>query len=202
MTNWLRIIVFTLCGLYLCCCSSGSSFETEYQLSVRAGKGELSESERADLMEENHPIIMQLSDPGTLTLIKGFAQLRLSSHDVLRRDGYLKWNYAELARVHRIPFQTLVEANLAMARGQGVQPVPGFSFDALNRAQVGYAIVDVGGEEDQKVVSLFILWPELPDPTWVTVVNAKLAGTQEYFKAHLIKLRPLRTARTSPLPLT
>lgn len=48
--------------------------------------------------------------------------------------------------------------------------------------------------------ALLILWPELPDPTWKTVVNGKLAGTQEYFREHLIKLQLLKSEKTSPLP--
>lgn len=194
------ILFFAFFGLCLCSCSSGPTFDEEYQTSIRAGKGELTESELGDLKKINPVIIMQMSDPTTLALLKGFAELTSSSHDVLRADGYLKWNYTDLDASTSTPFKTLVEANLAMARGQGVEPAPGFSLDALRRAQVGYAIVEAGKRKDQKVVSLFILWPELPDPSWKTVVNGKLAGTQEYFREHLIKLQSLKSAKTSPLP--
>ncbi|MFH1148502.1 MAG: hypothetical protein V1736_12455 [Pseudomonadota bacterium] len=199
-SNRLKMLVLFLCGLCLCSCSRGASFEEEYQLSIRAGKGELSASEHDDLLGKNHPIIMQISDPGTAALINGFARLPPASHDVLRSQGYLKWNYADLPASCKAPFLSLVQGNLALARGQGVQPVPGFSLKALNRGQVGYTVVSIDAEKDQKVVSLYILWPELPNPTWVTVVNAKLAGTEEYFKAHLMKLRLLVTAKASPLP--
>jgi hypothetical protein len=50
------------------------------------------------------------------------------------------------------------------------------------------------------VVSLFIIWPEISDPTWMTVANAKLAGTPPYFQAHLQRLPTLGYMETSALP--
>jgi hypothetical protein len=79
-----------------------------------------------------------------------------------------------------------------MAAQQGGQTQPGFSMEALERSQVGFAVVEIAAM-DQKVVSWFILWPELPSPTWVTVVNARAAGSQPYFQAHLQRLPLLKT---------
>ncbi|MGA2225046.1 MAG: hypothetical protein ABSH41_11460 [Syntrophobacteraceae bacterium] len=55
-------------------------------------------------------------------------------------------------------------------------------------------------KRDPRDRALLILWPELPDPTWKTVVNGKLAGTQEYLREHLIKLQLLKSEKTSSLP--
>jgi hypothetical protein len=201
MRNRLAIsVLLPLLILCLCSCGRGPSFDEEYQLSIRAGKGELTESEIGDLKKKNHIILMQMADPTTLALLKGFAGLSSSCHRMLRTEGYLKWNFAELSAAARAPFQALVESTLAMAKAQGVQPIPGFSLDALEKAQVGYAIVEVGKDQDQKVVSLFILWPDLPDPSWKTVVNGRLAGAQDYFSKHLINLKSLKTSLSSPLP--
>jgi hypothetical protein len=124
-------------------CAKPAAFEEEVALSVRAGRGGLSASERADLLEADHPILMQLGDPGTRRLIEGFAALPDSSHRELLAETYLKWRYADLPEVHQRPFLTLIEANLALAEQQGTRPHPGFSVEALRRAEVGYAVVEV-----------------------------------------------------------
>jgi len=176
------------------------SFDEEYDLSLRAGIGDLSDEEKADLLKKNHPILMQMGDPSTRALIEGFANLPASLHNEIKEKTYLKWKYSDLDSSRQKPFLVLVEANLAIAKQQGMPPNPGFSVEALNRAEVGYAIVEINPSKEMKVVSLFILWPELPSPTWVTVVNGKLAGTQEYFQAHLQRLPMLGSMNTSTLP--
>ena len=175
------------------------SFDEEYNLSLRAGKEELTEKERANLLKENHPILMQMGEPATRVLIESFANLPSALHGELRKKSYLIWDYRDLDIQHRKPFLDLVEANLAAARQQGVPPNPGFSVAALSRARVGYAVVDINPKKKTRVVSIFILWSET-SPTWVTVVNAKLAGTQEYFQAHLRRLPMLGNMGNSPFP--
>jgi hypothetical protein len=54
-------------------------------------------------------------------------------------------------------------------------------------------------EAKTKVVSWYILWPEI-QPTWVTVVGARAAGTQPYFSAHPGQLPLLKDKPESPPP--
>ena len=175
------------------------SFEEELVLVVRAGRGELSDTERQALAKEGHPLLGQLGDPDTAKLIRLFARLPDPLHSRLEAEGYLKWSFAELDDERQRVVREIVQVNLDLAARQGNQPQPGFSLEALELAETGFAVVEIE-ETGQKVVSWFLLWPELPSPTWVTVVNARAAGTQPYFQTHLRHLPSLRGSPASPPP--
>jgi hypothetical protein len=159
---------------------------------VRGGRDQLSDEERKTLLKANHPLLSQIGDPNTLKLIKLFAQLPDDSHDQLKTDTYVKWDFADLDEARQQVLRDLIQINIDMAVKQGGQVQQGFSLEGLEKSQVGFAVVDVG---DQKVVSWFVLWPELPQPTWVTVVNARVAGSQPYFQAHLQRLPLLKSMK-------
>jgi hypothetical protein len=167
-------------------------------LVVRAGKDQLTDSERESLGKTSHPLLAQIADPNTKKLIRLFADLPQSSRRDLLAQGYLKWEFSGLDSSRQQVWRDLVQVNIDMAKAQGAPPNPAFSPEALARSQVGFAVVDIS-EAKTKVVSWYILWPELP-PTWVTVVGARAAGTQPYFSAHLAQLPLLKDKPESPRP--
>ena len=139
---------------------------------------------------------MQIGDPNTAKLIRHFAQLSDTAHNELRAKGYLKWDFKQLGNNRKQSMRELIQLNIDLATKQGGRPQPGFSIEALEKSQVGFSVVDIP-ETKQKVVSWFVLWPELPSPTWVTVVNARAAGNQPYFQAHLRRLPLLKSMKPS-----
>jgi hypothetical protein len=181
--------------------NAAASFGGEFSLAVRAGRDQLTGPERKDLLAANHPLLFQLADPNTVKLLQLFAKLPDASHGQLQSESYLKWNVADLDAGRQQVLRDLIQLNLDMAARQGAPANPAFSLKALARAQTGFAVVSIEGT-DQTVVSWYVLWPELSDPTWVTVVNARAAGTPPYFQAHMQRLPLLRTLETSALPVS
>jgi hypothetical protein len=176
------------------------SFDEEFSLSVRAGRDELTKEDRQALLNRNHPLLMQISDENTLKLVKLLATLPDESHDELLKQSYLKWEYSLLDEARQQVCRDIIQLNIDMAAKQGGQSQPGFSLAALEEAEVGFAVVEIPAT-DQKVVSWFVLWPELPNPTWITVVNGGAAGTQPYFQAHLQRLPLLKSMEGSTAPI-
>lgn len=175
------------------------TFEDEFALSVRAGRGELSEQEKQGLTQEKHPILMQIGDPNTFKLIELFANLSDELHAELKDKGYLKWEFGTLNGSIQKVYEDVVQLQIDMVKQQGMQPQPGFSLEELKSAEVGFVIVEIPSLK-QKVVSWYILWPTLSSPTWVTVVNGRLAGTPEYFQVHMQRLPSLKNEPASKMP--
>ena len=176
-----------------------SGLEKEMNLVIKAGKGQLSSDEKEGLVKSNHPLVFQLSDPNTNKLLTLFANLPSHSHQELLKDGYLKWKFVNLDAQRQQVWRDLVQVNIDMAAKQGVPPNPAFSQEALQNTSVGFAVVDIPDVE-AKVVSWYILWTDL-QPTWVTVVGARFAGSEPYFSAHIIQLPLLKVKAESQLPI-
>lgn len=175
------------------------TFDEEFALSIRAGKGEITDQEKQDLLKENHPILMQIGDSNTLKLIKLFANLPNESHKELEEKNYLKWEFKALDQSRQKVCEDIVLLQIDMVKQQGVQPQPGFSLEELKNVDVGFAVVEMPSLK-QKTVSWYILWPKLTNPTWVTVVNGRLAGTPEYFQSHMQRLSALKSMPLSKTP--
>ncbi len=175
-----------------------SGLEEEMNLVVRAGMGDLASDEMASLKRNNHPLLMQLSDTNTSKLITLFARLPAESHKSLLKDGYLKWKFVNLDPQRQQVWRDIVQINIDMASKQGAAANPLFSQAALQNTDVGFAVIDIP-EAHAKVVSWYILWTE-GQPTWVTVVGAKAAGSQPYFSAHQLQLPLLKEKPESRLP--
>jgi type II secretion system protein G len=165
-------------------------FEDEFELAVRAGQGKLTDQEEESLKQQNHPLLGQLADPNTSKLIRFFAKLPDEIHEQLKKEGHVKWRFPDLSEQNQKVVREIIRLNIDMARQQGTSQ-PGLSLEALQDSQVGFAVVAMENAS-QKVVSWFVLFPEFPNPIWVTVVNAKAAGTPPYFQAHLRNLPLLR----------
>jgi hypothetical protein len=179
-------------------CAKQPGLEDEMALVIRAGKGQLSASEKDDLRKSNHPLLMQLNDPNTSKLIVMFAGLPSDSHKELLEKSYLKWPFPELDQQRQQIWSEIVQLNIDLAAKQGAATNPNFSIEALQKASVGFLVVDIP-EAKTKVVSWYILWAEGP-PTWVTIVGTRAAGTQPYFSAHLTQLPLLKDKPASKKP--
>lgn len=165
-------------------------FEDEFELAVRAGQDKLTDQEKESLKQQNHPLLGQLADPNTSKLIRFFAKLPDEIHEQLKKAGHVKWRFPDLSEENQKVVHDIIWLNTNMAKQQGTSQ-PGLSLEALQDSEVGFAVVAMEGAS-QKVVSWFVLFPEFPNPIWVTVVNAKAAGTPPYFQAHLRNLSLLR----------
>jgi hypothetical protein len=172
--------------------------QKETNLVIKAGKGQLSADEKEGLRKSNHPLLMQLSDPNTTKLITLFANLPADSQQELMTTGYLKWHFMNLDPQRQQVWRDLVQVNIDLAAKQGAALNPSFSQAALQNASVGFAVVNIP-EVRANVISWYILWTE-GQPTWVTVVGARAAGSQPYFSAHLIQLPLLKEKAASRLP--
>lgn len=175
------------------------SFRDAYDLSVRIGRGDLTDEERADLAAERHLVFEMAEDRHTGPLVRWFGELPDTVHEQLLREAYLKWDYADIHEPGKKMFRDMVEINIHMTHEHRRRPVRGFSVEALERSQVGLVIVPIPGTAI-RYVSLFILWPDLPHPTWVTLVNVKVLGTPAYFEEHAKHLMGLRFMPNSSLP--
>lgn len=175
-----------------------SELEEEVSLVIKAGRDELTLEEKEDLRKQNHPILMQTGDPNTKKILTLFANLPEDVHSKLLEKGYLRWKFIDLDEERQQVYQDVVEINIDMAIEQGLPRNPNFSIEALQKADVGFAVVEIL-ETKQKVISWYILWL-VGQPTWVTVVGAKACGTQPYFAAHLKQLPLLKGMPESKLP--
>ncbi len=197
------IIVFTglvvVTALFGCEKIKQLGLEKEMELVIKAGKDQLSPDEKDDLRKGRHPLLMQLSDPNTSKLLTLFANLPDDSRQSLMKDGYLKWKFENLDAQRQQVWKDLVQVNIDIATKQGAVPNPSFSQSALQTAEVGFAMIDIP-EVRSKVISWYILWSG-SQPTWVTIVGARAAGSQPYFNAHLIQLPYLKEKAESRLPI-
>lgn len=187
-------------GLMGCGKIKDYQLKKEIRLVVKAVKYQLSALELDKLAKGNHPILIQIGDPGTKELILLFANLPSDFQDELLIKGYLKWKFPDLDPKRQQIWRNIVQINIDMAMKQGAAPNPNFSQDALQEADVGFAVVDIAsGGVNAKVISWYILWPA-SQPTWITVVNARFAGNQPYFDAHLKQLPLIAGKPDSELP--
>eukprot|EP00913_Durusdinium_trenchii_P035349 g33079.t1 len=163
---------------------------------VAAGRGKLTPQKRQELLAENHPVLGQLADPHTKPIIELFAGLPDEAHRHLLKDGFLKWKYASLDAERRKVFYNNIKSNIDVAKQRNV-PIPAtISLEALAKADVGFAVVKIPSLKTA-VVSWYILFPEHPQPMWVTVVGLQAADKQPYFSAHHEQLQKLRLKRYS-----
>lgn len=174
------------------------SFEREFALSVQAGRGELDEATMKELQAARHPLLFQISDPGTKPLLELFGQLSDALHAELQQQGYLKWKYADLPSEMQATYRNAVRISVDLAKQSGQPADPTMSLEALESAEVGFAVVPINASS--KVVSWFIIFPNRQLPLWVTIVGGSAAGTPEYFQAHNYNLPLLRGKPESSLP--
>lgn len=173
-------------------------FEREFALTVAAGRDRLNDEDRLTLTLLRHPVLDQLKDDELGAPVRLLAGLPDGLLDDLLADGYVKWPYASLDAARQSIFSGFVSHQLTVSAVLGTTTPQLISLDALERADVGFAVVDLpdGGG---KVVSMYILMPGA-SPLWTTVVNAAAGGAPGYFRAHMMQLPLLRARATTALP--
>ena len=198
------IVLFVAC-LVMCGCNriqEARSFDDELKLTLRAGRGELTDDEKSHLLRENHPILAQVGEPQMLQLMSLFAHLEPKFHEQLTKDSYVKWKLADLPPESQ---EMVAEVVRFAMHHRGV--IPTLSDEVLTTrlislvdADIGFAVVELP-RTGQKVVSWFAFGSQLPSPFWVTIVNSPASTADEYVQAHLQRLPLLRTMRTSSPPI-
>jgi hypothetical protein len=177
------------------------SFDQEFQLTLRAGRGQLTDEEKMRLLQENHPILAQVGEPQMVQLMNMFALLEPKFHQELLQNSYVKWKLADLPPdtqelIGQVVHFTVIQRGLAPALlGQESE-----RMISLVDADVGFAVVELP-RTGQKVISWFAFGSELPSPLWVTIVNSPASGSDEYMQAHMQRLPLLRTMRSSAPPI-
>jgi hypothetical protein len=174
------------------------AFRKEFEQVVQAGRGKLSKEERQRLIDANDSLMTQLNDPPTRKLIELFANLPDAVHKELLEKGYLKWKFTDLDAERQKVYRDAVQFSLDPIKKQGGEPTATMSLEALEKSDVGFAVVDIP-ESGQKVVSWYILFPEQA-PIWVTMVGVQAAGAPPYFATHQKQLPLLRKKPYSKPP--
>jgi serine/threonine protein kinase/WD40 repeat protein len=178
-----------------------AEFNNDYRLMVRAGRGELTEVEKQQLLAESHPLFYQLADPNTKPIIELFGKLPDESHDKLKSAGYLKWKFKDLDAARQKVYADAFDVQLQQAEQNNLSLPATFTRENLRDSEVGFAVVDIPALSTQ--VASWVIWlKDHPNPIWVTVVGTKAAGKPEYFAAHNQQLPKLRTKPLSQVPQT
>jgi uncharacterized protein (TIGR03067 family) len=165
--------------------------EREFTLAVRAGRGELSKEELQDLAKQDHPLAALLADPGKKAILEWFASLPDGAHQHLLKEGYLKWKVASLDAERQKTLREGVKRGLEEAKKLGVAPPPTQSLEALAKADIGFALVNVLGQK-HSFVSWYLQFPASPQPGFAPLIGAKVENPQALAEAHLIDLTALR----------
>lgn len=181
----------------------GRTFDQELQLTIRAGRGELTEIEKKQLLQENHPILAQVGDPQAFKLVELFSRLPEADRQRLLNDSYVKWRMADLDPETQQLSREMITIVMQI-RGGAPSPfegsiTPEMSASLYEQTEIGFAVVEIE-KSKQKVVSWFAFGPRLTMPLWVTVVNSDAAGSPEYVQAHMQRLPLLRSMKSSSPP--
>lgn len=190
-----------LCFFCICvgCNYNSSSFDREISLVIRATHGELTDHEKHKLLSENHPVLLQLSDPAIRDLLKLFADLPEDHHTELRTRKFLKWRFDELDVARQQVFTNVLTMNMKMVYGDSFGQGASRVLKLLGKSEIGFAVVDIPSNQE-KVVSCFVLWPDRLAPTWVGVANARALRANDADEAHVMRLPMLKNFSTSKLP--
>jgi hypothetical protein len=201
--KYATILLVTILSLSGCSRTQNAarSFDQELQLTLRAGRGELTDEEKSLLLQENHPILAQVGEPQMVRLMALFAELEPQFHQELIKNSYVKWKLADLPPETQSIIGEVVHFTV-MQRGM----VPALLGEDTKRtislvdADVGFAVVELP-RTSQRVVSWFACASQLPSPLWITIVNSPASKSDEYVQAHLQRLPLLRTMRRSARPI-
>lgn len=202
MLRWSQLCMILLAsGMSGCGAAKSDPFEREYDLTIRAALGNLSDDQRQQLLQENHPILLQLADPALNGLLRLFAELPASRHAELRRKLFLKWRFSDLDRSRQIVFEQVLKMNSKVLNDQEVTSQAELAINMLRKCDVGLAVVEIP-DSGEKMVSCFVIWPEKLFPTWVTIVNASATRNKAAIEAHIVRLPMMKTLAYSELPMT
>lgn len=188
---------FVLC--LIGCGSNSTSYDREFDLTLRAAFDRITEAEKQQLFQENHPILLQMADPALLDLLRLFAELPSKLHSELHQKLFLKWRFAELDRHRQMVFEQVLRMNMGMLGDHAKIAEADRVIGLLRQCDVGFAVVEIPST-GEKVISCFVMWPEHLFPTWVTVANAKASQNQDAIAAHIARLPMLKTLSHSELP--
>jgi uncharacterized protein (TIGR03067 family) len=164
-------------------------------LVVRAGRGQLSKQEQEQLASGklDPAVAERLAEPRSKTLIELFAKLPDSAHKQLMKQGYLKWRFAALDADWQKALRDAYQRDLDLAKKLGKEVAPTQSMQALEKCELGVALVNVLGLKES-VVSWFLLFPAHP-PLAVVVVGPKVEDLPAWYQAHqrdlaLVRMQP------------
>jgi hypothetical protein len=192
---WLLVGICCIAG----CSTQSTRLDEEIELVKRAALGELQDVEKQKLLAENHPVLLQLSDPNLHRLLRLFAELPDERLKELRDKKFLKWRYAELDTYRQRVFADVLKMNFRLLSGEDNPSGANRVLALLAKSDLGFAVVTIPSSGDS-VVSCFVLWPDSMSPTWVGVANANALKAADSGQAHLLRLPMLKNFPNSPVP--
>ncbi|MEQ1824798.1 MAG: hypothetical protein ABL921_02600 [Pirellula sp.] len=193
--KWLAAVLLLICG----CNSSASKFDQEINLAKRAALGQLNDDEKQKLLAENHPVLLQVSDPNIRRLLKMFAELPNEQQTELREKKFLKWRFTDLDKYRQQVFKDVLTMNLKLLSAEDISIGTNKVLALLSKSELGFAVVDIPSS-GESVVSCYVLWPDRLSPTWVGVANSKALKASDATEAHMLRLPMLKNFKTSRLP--
>jgi hypothetical protein len=200
--NWLPTLLVALTssvGGIVGCSTQSSRFDQEVDIIKRAALDELNDYEKQKLLTENHPVLLQLSDPNIHRLLRMFAELPDGHQTELRDKKFLKWRYTELDKYRQRIFSDVLTMNLRMLSGDDNPSGTNKVMALLSKSELGFAIVQIPSS-GENVVSCFVLWPDSMSPTWVGIANAKALQAVDAAQAHMLRLPMLKSFPSSSVP--
>jgi hypothetical protein len=161
---------------------------------VRAGLDELTKDEQKGLEKDDPNLADLLADPGRKMILDFFAHLPDSARQQLVKDGYLKWKFAAMDPALQKSVRDTHQQALDHSKKLGASLSAGFSLEALDKGDTGFALINVPGFK-HSIVSWYFLFPAEAQPGIVTVVGPKPDAQQlkEWSEAHLVDINALRT---------
>ncbi len=155
-------------------------------MTIKVGRGEMK------IPSENNRLAKEMADPNGKKLIKLFANLPDDQHQLLLKQGYLKWPFAKLDEKRQEVYELGFKFYLDTYKKQG-QKSP-HTLEDLKNADAGFAIVDVPNKKES-MISWFVLVGE--QPVWWYIQSVQVPAD---IPAHNVMLPGVRKGEYSPLP--
>jgi len=194
------ILVSSFLMLTGCNRTAVPTLDREIEIAVRAGLGQLSESEKECLLKEDHSILLLLAEPSARRVLEHFARLPMEQHVTLRDKGFLKWRFADLDAASQDEFLGLLLLRFAAMRGGEVSEEARRETSAvLRQSDIGFVDVELLSNS-RHVISFFVFWPD-SEPSTLAFINADGVDPAELSAAHNRRLTMLRMLGYSKVPV-
>ncbi len=161
------------------------SIPEDMALAIKAGRGEI-------VPPEEHPLAEELAKPNGRKLITLFANLPDEAHQLLLKQGYVKWPFAKLDPQRQAVYEFGFDFYLETYKKQN-RPTP-HTLEDLKNADVGFAVVDFP-EVKANLVTLYVLLED--HPVWWPIESVKVPAN---IPAHKVMLPEVQKGPHSPLP--
>jgi uncharacterized protein (TIGR03067 family) len=165
--------------------------ERDVTLAVRAGRGQLSKEEQQELARRDPSLAAALADPLQKPVVELFANLPDSARQQLLKEGHLRWKFTALDAGRQKFLRDFYQRRLDATKKLGLDVPAAMSLDALEKCDVGFALVNVLGLK-HSAISWYVMLPARPLPHVLPVLGGPTAeNLPAWHEAHLQQIPPL-----------